>query len=119
MSAFFNALSKHFGELHLGPELNQVNDHEAYNDDTENEHVLRSPFYRFWTSADSVGIVTAGLLVLIRKPESVDDVNDETGSKHSCANQRIPIRAKEFADDIIGTWPEYCYCVHQHVECYE
>lgn len=63
-SAFVYMVSQHFRELHLSPELNEVESHKAHDDNTEDEHVLRSPFHVFRTCAHFITVVSARFLVL-------------------------------------------------------
>ncbi len=65
------------GELHLGPELDQVNGQESEHHDAQDEHVLRRPLYLRLAAVDLIAVGAAGLAVLDGEPERVADVDDE------------------------------------------
>ena len=68
-------------ELHVSPEVVEVECHEAENDNTEKKHVLRSPLCLCLVSY-SITLSTACLIVSVREDEGIDDVNDETSCKN-------------------------------------
>ena len=108
-----------FGQLHLGPELHEVKNHEAAHDDTQNEHVLRCPFYVLGTGIHSIAVVAACLAVLPSEPERKDDVNRKTGGQYQRSGHGIPIGTEEFADFVIGLKRDEGHCIHQRMECDE
>ena len=57
------AYAEHLGELHLGPEMGQVEADEAEDDDAEDEHVLGRP---------GIGISLAGNLVTLPTATCLD-----------------------------------------------
>jgi hypothetical protein len=91
-----------FSELHLAPELNQVEYEESNYYYAENEHVLRCPFNLGLASCNFVGRVTASLTVLNGQPCSIADVEDYAKGQNDATNERIPVSAEELTDDVIG-----------------
>ena len=74
--------AEHLGQLHLGPEMGEVEADEAENDDTEYEHILGGPGIGGCLAGHFVTLHSAaGLDVLVRKPAAVDDVDEETEGK--------------------------------------
>ena len=73
------AHSEHLGQLHLGPEMGEVEADEAEDDDTEDEHVLGGPGVSIGLAGYLVALPTAtGLHVLPRKPASINDMDKES-----------------------------------------
>ena len=73
------AYSEHLGELHLGPEVGQVEADESEDDDTEDKHILGGPGVGLGLARDLISLPTStGLDILPGKPASVDDVHEET-----------------------------------------
>ena len=105
-----------FGELHFGPELDEVEDEESNDYDAEHEHVLRSPFNLRGLSDNVVGVVATSFAVLECQPDGVDNVDDEEGCKADGCNECIPVGAEECAHGIVGGGPEDGDTVHQHME---
>ncbi len=87
-------MAHNLGQLHLGPELEQVQHQEAQHYDTQHEHVLRSPLHALGTLGDSISVVATGLAVLQGEDKSVDDVNGKTCRQHNGAYQSIPVGAR-------------------------
>lgn len=65
------------GKLHFSPEVYQVQAQTHDYDDTQYEHVLRSPFHSLGLFRNGIAFATTCLTVLHSQPESVDDVDDE------------------------------------------
>lgn len=89
-------------ELHLVPEVEEVQSQTQYHDDTQYEHVLRSPLYAFRTYVHQIAVVTAGSPVLNRQPEGIDDVNHGSGGDNDRTNQGIPVSSQELAYGIVA-----------------
>ena len=70
-----------FLKLHLCPELNHVHYKECKDDNAEHEHVFRRPFNTGIVGVDGITVDTAGAAVLHRKPEGVNDMDDEQESE--------------------------------------
>ena len=82
--AVHDMVTHHLGQLHLGPELHEVQNQEAANDKTQNEHVLRSPLDILGLGGHSIAVIATCLAVLERENEREDDVN----CKAACQDQR-------------------------------
>ena len=73
------AHAEHLGQLHLGPEMGQVEADETDDDDTEYEHVLGRPGIGRSLARHFIALpAAAGLEVLPGEPAAVDDVDQET-----------------------------------------
>ena len=70
-----------FLELHVRPEVVEVDCNEAENYNAENEHVLRCPLC-LCLVCYSVTLSTASLVVSVRKDEGISDVYDEACCKY-------------------------------------
>ncbi len=76
------AYAEHLGELHLGPEVGEVEADETEDDNAEDEHVLGGPGVSCGLAGHFVTLhSSAGLDVLVRKPAAIDDVDEETECK--------------------------------------
>ena len=89
-------------ELHLVPEIEEVQRQAQQDDDTQHEHVLRGPFYGLRTCVDQIAVVTTGFPVLQGQPEGVDDVNHSSGGDDDSSYQSIPVSSQEFAYCIVA-----------------
>ena len=108
-----------FGELHLSPELPQVEQQEGDDYEAEHKHVLGGPFDLSGTRGDGVAIVAASTTVLQRQPQCIHDVDDKQCGQADGSDQGIPVGAEKFAHGIVSRGPQQRYRVHQHVKGYE
>lgn len=60
---YFGQMTDDFVELHFVPKVEEVQNQSQQNDDTQNEHVLRCPFYGLRASVHQITVVTARLPV--------------------------------------------------------
>ena len=76
---------------HVPPEIEQVKQQTEADDDSKNEHVLRSPLYLACINLRSylVTIVATSGTVLRSQNEGVDDVNHCQGSQTKCCYNSI------------------------------
>ena len=108
-----------FAELHLGPEMGEMESQEAQDDDSEDGHVLGGPGVVLRLGRDLVTLHAATLLdVLIAEPASVDDVDKETQgqdrdhdvderSTHEVAADLEPAVAGGETDRVLGHFAEF------------
>ena len=92
--------SKHLGQLHLGPEMGQVEADETEDDDAEDEHILGGPGIGFGLAGHFIALpASAGFHILPRQPASIDDVHEEAKCKdrHHDVNES---RAHEVAAEL-------------------
>ena len=108
-----------FGKLHLSPELDEVNHHERYDNDAENEHVFRRPFNLLGARGHGIALNTAGFAVLKREPGGENDVEHNTCCKHQGADKRIPVCPEELTNHIVSRRPKHSHSVHQCVKRHE
>jgi len=74
--------TEHLGQLHLGPEMGEVEADESDDDDAEDEHVLGRPGVGSGLAGHFVALpATTCFQVLPGEPASVDDVDDEAQRK--------------------------------------
>ena len=99
-------------EHHVVPEVEEVEQQSEDDDDTEHEHVLRCPLHALRTGSHGIALITAGLSVLHRKPESINDVKHRQGSKTGSSYKSIPVGTEELADHVVGIPREEGYDVH-------
>ena len=72
-----------FLELHVSPEMCEVECKDAEDDDTEDDHVLGCPGICPGLAGNCIAVVSsAGLQVAESKDEGIDDVDDETEGKY-------------------------------------
>ena len=69
-------------ELHLSPEVVQVECDETENDNSENKHILCCPRTSLSLVCNCITLSTTSLVVTVRKNECVSDVHDETERKY-------------------------------------
>ena len=100
------ANAEHLGELHLGPEMGQVEADETEDDDAENQHILGGPGVRFGLAGHFVALPAATRFhILPGKPASVEDVDDETEGEdghHNVDECRTHKVASEFEEAVSG-----------------
>ena len=70
--------TRQLGELHLEPEVVQVEQQESDNDDTQNEHVLRLPIHTFLTCLDGVTVVSACAIIKHCEVDCVAEMHQYT-----------------------------------------
>ena len=109
-------LTDDLSELHLSPEVEEVQDDPQDDDDTKSHHVLRSPFDALWLIDDSIAVITARLTILKRQDEGVDDVDEEETCQPDRSDQGIPVSSEELTHGVVGFFREECHEVHRHVE---
>ena len=80
-----------FGELHLEPEVVEVQQQEADNDDTQHEHVLRLPVHAFLTCLDGVAVIAACAVVEDGEVERVAEVHEHTQCQHAGTDECVPV----------------------------
>ena len=110
-------MTLYLGQLHLGPELDEVHYKERQDYHAEHIHVLRRPLHAGGVLADGVTLVASCAAVLNRQHRSPDNVDDEQKSQAHGGNQCIPVGAQELADHVVGRGPYKGYRVHHTVEC--
>jgi len=72
------AHAEHLGQLHLGPEVGEMEADESDDDDAEDEHVLGGPGVGSGLAGHFVALpATACFQILPGQPASVDDVDEE------------------------------------------
>ncbi len=92
--------AEHLRELHLGPEVGKVEADETEDDDTEDKHVLGGPGIGSCLAGHFVTLHSStGLDVLVRKPASVDNMDEEAKGKDGHHDGDEP-RAHEVASEL-------------------
>ena len=103
-------------ELHLGPEVGQVQTQAGQHDEAQHEHVLRSPRHAGLLHRHGVALRAARLVVVERQHHGVDQVHEHAGGEHGRAHERIPVGTQERTDQVIPLGREDRRDVHGHVE---
>jgi hypothetical protein len=103
-------------ELHLSPEVEEVQEDPEDDDDTESHHVLRRPLDPLRLVDDIIAVVTASLAILKRQDEGIDDVDDEEDCQPHRSDQGIPVSSEELTHGVVGFFREERHKVHRHVE---
>ena len=71
-----------FLQLHLGPEMGQMEEQDTEDNDTQDEHVRRGPGVGLGLAGDFITLVTAaGLDVVPGQVDAITDMHDETQCK--------------------------------------
>ena len=111
--------AEHLRQLHLSPEMAEMESDEAENDNAENRHILGRPGIRSGLACDLIALVaSASLVVLKRQPDAIGDVDDETerknrnhngyhGSGHEVAAYLEQTVAGREKDVIVGAHTEF------------
>ena len=74
--------TEHLGQLHLGPEMGEMEADESDDDDAEDKHVLGGPGIGGGFAGHLVALPTAaGLKVLPGQPATIDDMDEEAERK--------------------------------------
>ena len=109
--------AEHLGQLHLGPEVGEMEEDESDDDDAEDEHVLGGPGVGSGLAGHLVALpAAAGLEILPGQPASVSDVDeeaegedgnhdgDETGAHEVAAEfEKTVTRGEKFLVGCTGT----------------
>ena len=64
-------------QLHLCPEVEEMEEDPKEHDDPESHHILRSPLDALRLVDDCIAVITSSLAVLHRQDEGIDDVDEE------------------------------------------
>jgi hypothetical protein len=79
----FGFVSEEVLKLHLGPEMTQMEQKQAKDDNTEHEHIAGAPAVGSRLAAHLIALDTsAGLHILPCEPAAVGDVHQETEGEH-------------------------------------
>ena len=81
-------------ELHLRPEVEEVDQQAAQDDEAQYEHVLRSPGYARLLHRYGITLRSARLVVVQREDDGVDEVDQNAQRQHGRTCQRVPVRAE-------------------------
>ena len=109
-------LAHDFHELHLRPEVEQVEQQSAQDNPSQQQHVLRSPLYALLLDRDGVTLVASCTVVVHREDEGVDEVNQYACGQNDGAGQCIPVGAQERANRVVTLGRDNRHDVHGHVE---
>ena len=90
-------------ELHLSPEIEEVQEDPEDDDDTESHHILRRPLDTLRLVDDIIAVVTASLAVLKRQDEGIDDVDDEEDCQPHRSDQGIPVSPEELTHGVVAS----------------
>ena len=91
-------------QLHLRPEIEQMDNDNPQYDYTEYQHVARLPGGRFRQILHGITHVSASFPVIQGDDESIKDMNNESQCQHRHHNPDKDIRIHEFAHGIISTF---------------
>ena len=105
-----------FHQLHLRPEVVEVEGQASQYDEAQYEHVLRGPRYTRFLDRHLVALRAARAVVVQRQHDRIDEVQRYDGCQARRRYQRIPIRAQQRADYVVGFRREERRQVHGHVE---
>ena len=105
-----------FGKHHDVPEVEQVQQKSEHDDDTQHEHVLRSPLYLFRLCCDKVAILAASLAVLNRQHKGVNQVQHGESCQAQCTYQCVPVGAQKLADSIVAIFREERHRIHERMK---
>ena len=119
MGIYLGKDTGNFVELHFEPELVQVHGDTDNDDDTQDEHILRSPFHVFGFFGYFVAVFSPGATVDVGQPEGEENVQHRTGGDDSGSCQCIPVGSQEFTYHVVSFFREDGYEVHRHVKCQE
>ena len=103
-------------ELHLRPEVVEVQPHAEQNDDTQYEHVLRGPGHARLLYGDGVALRAACAVVVQREDDGVDEVDQHAEGQDNRTGQCVPVGAQKFTDRVVRLGRDDRSQVHGHVE---
>ena len=103
-------------ELHLRPEVVEVEQQAQQDDDAQHEHVLRSPRHARLLHRDGVTLRAACAVVVQREDDGVDEVHHDTQRQNGRSDECVPVGAQQLADRVVGFGREDRRDVHRHVE---
>ena len=90
------------GKHHVVPEVPQVKEHTQDDDETQHEHVLGSPLHLRVAVGHFITLATAGLAVLHREDEGIDDVDDHQRCQSESCHYGVPVAAKKFTNHVVS-----------------
>ena len=103
-------------ELHLRPEVEQVDQESAQDDEAQYEHVFRSPCHARLLHRHGVTLRTACLVVVQREDDGVEEVDEDAQRQNGRSCQRVPVCAQQFANHVVRFGRDDRRDVHRHVE---
>ena len=109
-------LSHELDELHLRPEVEEVEQQTGQDDESQDEHVFRSPCHARLLHGDGIALLSAGLVVAEREDDGVEEVDQDAGGEHDGSGQGVPVGPEELTDGVVGLRRDDGRDVHRHVE---
>ena len=112
-----------FGQHHIAPEVVEMDEDTADDDDAEGEHVLGSPVYGL-LAGNGIAVFATSLPVLKRQHERIAEVDNYKDGQSGSAEEGIPVGAEKFTHLVVimsVCRGSYHYVVdidkvHQHME---
>ena len=99
--ACVNHVGEQFGKHHVVPEVVEVEEQTEHYDNTEHEHVLRSPFHLSRTVGHCIAAGTTRLAVLHRENKSINEVKGYQRSQAEGCCHSIPVSTQHLADGVV------------------
>ena len=109
-------VSQHLDQLHLRPEVEQMEQQTAEDDPSQRKHVFRCPLHTLFLHGNGITLRTARLVVVHGQHQRINEVDQDTGDQHQRSDQRIPVGTQECADRVVRLGREDRHDVHRHVE---
>ena len=101
-SAYDRAFASHdLDELHLAPEVDQVEQESEHYDHAQYEHVFRGPLYARLVYGHGITLIAASAVVVDGEDQRIDEVQDHQSGQHDRTGQCIPVSAEEFTDHVV------------------
>ncbi len=99
-------------QLHLRPEVDQVQSKTGYDDVAQHEHVLRCPLDALLLDGHGITLLAACTVVVYGKDQRIDEVNGHAGYQNHRSGQSIPVGTEKLAYRVVGLGAEHHGNVH-------
>ena len=116
LSERVDVAAEELDELHLRPEVDEVDRQAGEHDETQYEHVFRRPGHAGLLNGDGIALRAAGAVVVEGEDQRIEDVDQDAGGEHGRTGQRIPVGAEELADRVVTRGRDDGGEIHGHVE---
>ena len=106
----------HLSELHLKPEIVEVQAEETEYAEAQHEHVLRFPFHAFFLTRHRITVVTTSRTVLDGQIKRVAEMHQYQESQTKGTDEGIPVSSQQMTNHVVSLLRENHSQVHTAME---
>ncbi len=105
-----------FDELHLRPEVEEMQCQTGQYDESDDQHVFRGPGHARLGDGDGIALLASCAIIVHGENQRECEVHEDAERQHGGAGQCVPVGAQEAADRIVALGRDDRREVHRHVE---